>query len=357
MADSINLAFPDQSYSDSNKPSVVTLKGDLTTIEDAYNDAASEINDHESRVVQVGADVIDVRGTQEGLLVNGKIVTSVSSNNLTVAIKTLAGTDPSVSDPVYIRIGDVVRTLTVAKSVTLNAGTNWFTAGDGAEKDFYVFAIWNTTPAADRIDIGVSRCVHPNTYSRHSATPTVYNYLGYSGSDAPASTDKVVSCGNFDAVLSTGAGYTWSLPTARTDSRPTLGTYTAWTTYTPTFSAATGGTIGNGTIAGRYTQIGKLVTLSIYFTFGSTTDQGSGQFKFTTPVAASASTYGFFGGIALGNQPGQAAYTGLVGFAGDANHVVIFAVGVDTVGGWGINQPAAWSTGEEIRLSITYEAA
>jgi hypothetical protein len=33
----INLSFPDQSYSDSNKPSVTTLKSDLTTIETATN--------------------------------------------------------------------------------------------------------------------------------------------------------------------------------------------------------------------------------------------------------------------------------------------------------------------------------
>jgi hypothetical protein len=36
------------------------------------------------------------------------------------------GSDPSVSNPVYIRIGDTVRSITSALSVTKNAGTNWF---------------------------------------------------------------------------------------------------------------------------------------------------------------------------------------------------------------------------------------
>ncbi len=68
----------------------------------------------------------------QGFLVNGKIVPSVASNNLTVALKTLAGNNPSVSDPVFIRIGDTVRAITSALSVTKNAGTNWGNAG-GAE--------------------------------------------------------------------------------------------------------------------------------------------------------------------------------------------------------------------------------
>lgn len=50
MADPINLSFPDQSYSTSNPPSAVTLKDDLTAIEDAHNDMASDVNDHETRL-------------------------------------------------------------------------------------------------------------------------------------------------------------------------------------------------------------------------------------------------------------------------------------------------------------------
>ena len=49
---------------------------------------------------------------------NGKIVPSVASDNLTVALKTHAGTDPSATDPVYVMIGGVVRTITSALSAT-----------------------------------------------------------------------------------------------------------------------------------------------------------------------------------------------------------------------------------------------
>src|ERR1017187_4009213 len=57
----------------------------------------------------------------EGVMFNGKILPSVTSNNLTVALKTLAGNDPSATDPVYCRIGGVMRTITSALSVTINA--------------------------------------------------------------------------------------------------------------------------------------------------------------------------------------------------------------------------------------------
>jgi hypothetical protein len=66
-----------------------------------------------------------------GTLVNGILEASVAGNALTIAIKTLAGTDPQASDPVYgifrnatAATGNfVVRTLTAALSVTISSGS------------------------------------------------------------------------------------------------------------------------------------------------------------------------------------------------------------------------------------------
>src|ERR1035437_3885274 len=66
-----------------------------------------------------------VKGPQ-GFATNYKIVTSVSSGNLTVALKTLAGGDPSATDPIYVRIGDTVRTITAATSRALPAGQGYY---------------------------------------------------------------------------------------------------------------------------------------------------------------------------------------------------------------------------------------
>ncbi len=63
-------------------------------------------------------------------MINGVLVASVASNNLTVAIKTKAGSDPSAGDPVYLvfrnataATGDyTVITLAAATSFTVNSG-------------------------------------------------------------------------------------------------------------------------------------------------------------------------------------------------------------------------------------------
>ena len=64
-----------------------------------------------------------------GFLLNGKIVPSVASDDLTVAIKGLDGEDPSATNPVYCRIGDTIRSITAAFSVTKVDATNWFDSG------------------------------------------------------------------------------------------------------------------------------------------------------------------------------------------------------------------------------------
>lgn len=82
-------------------------------------------------------------------MINGKIDVSVASSDLTVAIKTLSGNNPSTSEPVYVRIGDTVRSITSALSVTRNDGTNWFNSGSAElatfEVDYFVYLGYNAT--------------------------------------------------------------------------------------------------------------------------------------------------------------------------------------------------------------------
>ena len=48
----------------------------------------------------------------------------------------------------------------------------------------------------------------------------------------------------------------------------------AWTSYTPVLSGSTWA-VGNGTISGAYTQIGKTVHFTARFVLGSTSTKGS----------------------------------------------------------------------------------
>jgi hypothetical protein len=149
----------------------------------------------------------------DGFMTNGKIVVSVASNNLTVALKTFAGADPSASDPVYIVLSSTVRTVTSALSVTKNAATNWCNAGGTEiatrEIDYFVYLGYNTS---DGVTIGFSRIPYAGTYTEFSVTTTDEKYCAISTITHAAATDVYSVIGRFGATLSAGAGYTWTVP-------------------------------------------------------------------------------------------------------------------------------------------------
>ena len=148
-----------------------------------------------------------------GTMLNGKIVPSVTSNNLTVALKTFAGTDPSSTDPIYVTIGNTVRTITSALSVTMAAGTAW--CGLGAtfstlEQDFFVYLGFNIT---DGVVIGCSRTPYGDICGDFLTTSTNEKYAAISTITNAAAGDNYVNIGRFSATLSASASYNWSVPT------------------------------------------------------------------------------------------------------------------------------------------------
>lgn len=159
-------------------------------------------------------DLLYALEPQSGVVRNGKLSVTVASNNLTVALKTLAGNNPSASEPVYIYIGDAWRSITAALSVTKNAATNWCNAG-GAELatkeiDYFAYLGYNAT---DGIVIGFSRIPYGTVYSDFSVTTTNEKYAAISTITNAAANDEYYVIGRFAATLSAGAGYTWTVPT------------------------------------------------------------------------------------------------------------------------------------------------
>ena len=149
----------------------------------------------------------------EGFLINGKI-SVVDTAGLTVAIKTLAGTNPSASDPVYIRINGVVRSITAALSVAKADATNWCNAGSAElatkEIDYFVYLGYNAT---NGVVIGFSRYPGASSYDDFSTTATNEKYCAISTITNAAAADYYNIIGRFAATLSAGAGYTWTVPT------------------------------------------------------------------------------------------------------------------------------------------------
>ena len=128
-----------------------------------------------------------------------------------------------------------------------------------------------------------------------------------------------------------------------------------WANFTPTWTATTTNpTLGNGTLTGRFVQIGKTVHFSMILTLGSTTTIGSGNYRFSLPVACAGATYSPIGSSHLRDNSGP-----------DFRLYPAFLVTSTTVGvmnGATAAQltnttPWTWAVGDEIRVNGTYEAA
>lgn len=230
--------------------------------------------------------------TPDGFLINGRIVPSVATNDLTVAIKGMDGNDPSASNPVYVRIGNTVRSITAATSVASAAGANRLNAGSSElatkEIDYFVYAIYQTTDAV--VKIGFARRPDGRLYSDFSSTSTNENYFYFTGT--LSATDEMVVIGRFAATMSAGAGYTWSVPTFTNKNLIQRPIYeTRWIDWEPTIA-------GSGTMT--YTSVSyglakyKIVYDTIYIRLqgvtGTTGGTATDYLTFTTPFLGSPNT-------------------------------------------------------------------
>jgi hypothetical protein len=187
-------------------------------------------------------------GARNQGLINGKIVPTVASNNLTVAIKTLTDTDPSATNPVGIWIGNNLRWITSASSVTANAGTNWFKSGSAElatrEIDYFAYIGFNPT---DGITLGFARIPYARLYSDFNTTTTNEKYARINTITNAAAGDNYVNIGRFAATLSAGAGFTWTVPAFTNVNLIQEPTYrTRLLIYTTTFTANGGGAFTSG---------------------------------------------------------------------------------------------------------------
>lgn len=254
----------------------------------------------------------------DGFLMNGDFSVTVSSNNLTIALKTKSGGNPSATDPVSIWLGGSYRRCTATLSKTFNAGTNW--AGLGGtqfatlEQDLFLYAIWNTTPGTDIFDIGWSRIAHGRVYSDFSGTSTAENYLGYANGSAPTSTDNCMVIGRFAATLSATASFNWSVPTYTNSNfiRHPID-FTRELSYTPTL---VGFSVNPTTLIARYRLHNNTVFVTFFCNAGT-----SNATNFTVSAPFTSKTISsFFWDSALGalTDNTAAAATGDV-FIGSAS--------------------------------------
>lgn len=131
-----------------------------------------------------------------------------------------------------------------------------------------------------------------------------------------------------------------------------------WQPYTPIWSGsgATQPGLGNSTLTGRYSLIGKTCFLDLYFVAGSTATFGNGNFLFSVPVAAK--TVSFPGPVipafVLTNATAQ--YWPLLGIFQTTTQLVflVTAPGTDV---WRPAYPAAAAAGDVLHVTGQYEIA
>lgn len=168
------------------------------------------------------------------------IVRTVASWNLTVALKNYEGNDPTPTKPVKIMIGGVLRTITSALSKTRGTWANfmnlWSAELATKEVDLFTYIGWQAVTSSPRIYM--SRYPAWNIISDFSNDWVNEKYLDdYVANWTPTATDPVVNIGRFNATLSAGAGYTWSIPaTSVIINSPIY--ETRWLDWIPTYSCS-----------------------------------------------------------------------------------------------------------------------
>jgi hypothetical protein len=131
----------------------------------------------------------------------------------------------------------------------------------------------------------------------------------------------------------------------------------AWSTYTPVWtSAGTAPSLGNGTITGRYKQVGKLVTVTIKIVFGSTTTFGTSGYFFSLPVTATGSA-DFVGSAFLRDTSagGGGYYNGICNIS--AGGTTLTAYEGSGHAQLAATNPVVWANTDFFEFTITYEAA
>lgn len=135
-------------------------------------------------------------------------------------------------------------------------------------------------------------------------------------------------------------------------------TASEWTAYTPTWLTAGAGadpTLGNGTLVARWAKVGKIVSVKIRLTWGSTTNGGSGDWTFSLPTGATPAVNTSTNvGTALTLDAGT-AYKNDVCLIDNAN--VLRCIGIAIGGFYNATTPQTWATNDFTAMQLTYEAA
>lgn len=283
-----------------------------------------------------------------------RVVVSVNSNNLTVALKHLDGTsDPSTNKPLYFKIGNSVRSVTSALSITINAGTNWFASGDAQLATqlvpYFVYVLYDSNSSAVALTIG--RKPYFRLVSETSATTTNESHIyGYSGFK---STDEMENIGYFEATLSATPGFTWTVPTFTNSN---LKNYPVYETRDFTFVPQwTNLTVGNGTLTASYKICYRTVMGAVYMLLGNTSSVGS-VVSHTIPFSTQLADTHPVGILRILDASASVAFSGLVQITSGVMALRALNIVSTYLAGANLSStvPMTWTTSDLITHTFAY---
>lgn len=138
-----------------------------------------------------------------------------------------------------------------------------------------------------------------------------------------------------------------------------VGSGTAWTSFTPSYTSIT---VGSGTSTGHYLQIGKIVFYKVKFVYGSGSSVGASP-SMTLPVAENTNsiTSGVsWMGVLMINDSGTTVFEGHMRYNGSqAASFIVNAVTSTYPQANGISStiPMTWTTNDGFSIQGHYEAA
>lgn len=292
-----------------------------------------------------------------GVIINGYLSWEVAANALTIALKTLAGTDPSASDPVWVRVRDTALTsdtagwlkITSALSLVISPGSSLGTTNN---VPFRIWAVIFNDGGTARI--GAINCVSSGNIFPLAAWQVATSFAegGAGGADDPhkfytgtavaAKPYAIISWATWESGLA--AVGTWGTARSRThmplanSPMPGQPTGAAKSFFGVNISASTTGTSWfdtNVTVAITPTSAANAIAVTLFGPLSVGTASIAGKLAIRrggTVLAAPGGNYSA-GGLFIDGQnlqaidfPGSTAEQTYVGSiaAGTSTHTVTF---------------------------------
>jgi hypothetical protein len=183
---------------------------------------------------------------------------------------------------------------------------------------------------------------------------------GPTGPTGPAS-ELLGPTGSTGPTGPTGADSTVVGPTGPTGATGSFA-ITPWTTYTPVwYTSGTAATLGNGTLTGRYVNIGATIIGELRLNFGSTTNRGSGTYRFSLPTLGVAENFQPMGQVVVRDEGPGIAYFGSAIFNNsqdDRMELILHSQSASYDEGVPVseNTPMLFATNDKILVHFQYES-